>query len=284
MQNHNTHTYLFSYLFKTRQSVPLVRGTLLFIFLFINNAGAWTSGSSTHFSEIGGTITPEKENQWQVMTNNGIQNLDMILPPGEQVARLRIKQTIPVLGVRSTTGLDETFSGDDGGRLSPQISYSGLLPGEREKGRLPVELDVTRKSDHSQILGRLRFKLLAGAEVSQVHATTGEGRRYSVYASSQGEAFFGGIARTPDEAVDDAMRQVGDVFPGFRSRYNLQNLTLIPGTKQVTEFRNSQMKYSSFYGAGLVQGDELTFIMEPDVVLPDTEHWNASMDVTVSYE
>ena len=260
-----------------------ITGILLLSLLAAEKSFAWVPGGTGGNVNISGTIIPsEPKNPWEIQVGGVISGLDMTLPESGTQVSLRLKQTLPILGIRTTTGLDETFIGEPAGGIAPQITFSGLLPSAREKGRLPLELDVTRANDSSHFLGILRLNLLTGAEVSQRSISTGEGRRYSVYAGQAGEAFFGGLATKPDDAVDDALTQVGDVFPVYKSRYNDQGLPTISGTKQAVEFRNSAIQYSGFYGAGLVQGDEI--IIRSDNGLPSTEeNWKANLKVTVAY-
>ncbi|POT24514.1 hypothetical protein C3433_24030 [Citrobacter freundii] len=266
-----------------RDHIGIMAGIFLVSLLITGESQAWTQGDVGGNVEIGGIISPSgPENPWLVKVGSSIYRLDMVLQENETVARHRLKQSLPVLGIRTITGLAGTFGGEAAGGIAPQITFSGLLPGKREKGRLPLELDVTRKDDSSHYLGVLRLNLLTGAEVSQKNASTGEGRRYSVWASQPGEAFYGGLARTPDEAVDNAMVQVGDVFPFYRTRYNIQGLSVEPGAKQVTEFRNENMRYSGFYGAGLVQGDEVILRFENEESATE-EVWKASLRIQVAY-
>ncbi|EGO3302126.1 hypothetical protein ACE6ZO_004620 [Salmonella enterica] len=265
-------------------SVCLITGTLVSFLLFAGEGrAAWVPGGTGGNVDMGGSITPSgPKNPWEVEVGDAVTGLDMVLPESGTVVRHRLKQTLPVLGIRTTTGLTETFGGETAGGIAPQITFSGVLPGAREKGRLPLELEVTRAEDNSHVLGMLRLNLLTGAEVSQNNPVTNEGRRYSVWASQQGEAFYGGTARTPDEAVDDALAQVGDIFPVYRARYNDQGLLPPRGAKQSVEFRNAAMRYSGFYAAGLVQGDEL--ILRAENELPSSGvAWKASLNVAVEY-
>lgn len=259
-------------------------GAVILALLCTGESLAWVPGGTGGNVDIGGTITPSgPKNPWEVQVGDAIGGLDMTLPTGGTLVRYRLKQTLPVLGIRTTTGLDETFNGETAGGIAPQITFSGLLPSPREKGRLPLALDVTSATDSTRYFGELRFQLLTGAEVSQRNPDTGEGRRYSVFAGTVGEAFYGGLARTPNEAVDDALIQVGDIFPVYRSRYNPQNLAST-GLKQSVEFRNAKLRYSGFYGAGLTRGDELTLRMEEGFSPVQSESWKASLKVTVAYQ
>ncbi|ENF8269128.1 hypothetical protein ABRC84_003719 [Salmonella enterica] len=264
-------------------SACLITGALLSFLLFAGEGQAWVPGGTGGNVDMGGTITPSgPKNPWEVQVGDAVTGLDMVLPESGTVMHHRLKQTLPVLGIRTTTGLAETFGGETAGGIAPQITFSGTLPGPRERGRLPLELDVTRASDSSHFLGVLRLSLLTGAEVSQKNPATNDGRRYSVWAGQAGEAFYGGIARTPEEAVDDALTQVGDVFPVYRARYNDQGLPPSAGAKQSVEFRNAGIRYSGFYGAGLVQGDIIT--LRSDSGLPSTaEAWRAGLKVAVEY-
>lgn len=252
--------------------------------LCAGDSRAWVPGGTGGNVNMGGTITPSgPKNPWEVQVGDTIDGLDMTLPTSGTVVRYQLKQTLPVLGIRTTTGLDETFSGETAGGIAPQITFRGLLPSPREKGRLPLALDVTSATDSTRYFGELRLQLLTGAEVSQRNPDTGEGRRYSVFAGTAGEAFYGGLGRTPGEAVDDALIQVGDIFPVYRSRYNPQGLAST-GLKQSVEFRNAQLRYSGFYGAGLARGDEITLRMEEGFSPVQREAWKASLKVTVAYQ
>lgn len=261
-------------------SVP---GVLLMALFIPAECPAWTQGGTGGDIDIGGSITPSgPKNPWEVAVGDAISGLDMSVPESGNIFRHRLTQTLPVLGIRTTGGLDETFGGETAGGIAPQITFEGLLPGPREKGRLPLELTVTRQNDRNHTLGVLRLSLLTGAEVSQKHETTGEGMRYSVYAAQPGEAFHGGLALTPDGAVDDALAQVGDVFPGYKSRYNVQGLASPQGNKGVVEFRNPTLRYSGFYAAGLVRGDEIVLVA--DQRPGSTELWRASLKIDIVYK
>ena len=252
--------------------------------LLDTQAMAWTQGGTGGDIELGGTIDPTGPvNPWAVQPGGDVTGINMVLPEGGKVVSHRLKSNIPVLGIRTTTGIDGSFGGETAGGLAPQVSYGGLVTGGRfDKGRVPVELSVTGERD-GKIFGWLRLNLLAGAEVSQVNQDTRDGRRYSVYASQPGEAFFGGIARTPDEAMDNALQTIGDAFGFYVSRYNPQGITGIAGLKQAVEFRNSRMQYSGFYGAGLVTGDEVIMRLDEGYQLNAAENWKAQLAVTVKY-
>ncbi|ECV2306849.1 hypothetical protein DTR82_17610 [Salmonella enterica subsp. enterica serovar Javiana] len=261
----------------------LTTGILLSFLPFAGKGYAWVPGGTGGSVDMGGSIIPSgPKNPWEVEVGDAVNGLDMVLPEGGTVMRHRLKQTLPVLGIRTTTGLDETFVGETAGGIAPQITFSGALPGPREKGRLPLELDVTRAEDNTTVLGVLRLNLLTGAEVSQKNPATNDGRRYSVWAGQSGGAFHGGIARTPEEAVDDALAQVGDIFPVYRARYNDQGLPPPRGAKQSVEFRNAAMRYSGFYAAGLRQGDEIILRIENERPSSGVA-WKASLKVAVEY-
>lgn len=265
---------------KGRYKVALMLGGML----LGTQALAWTQGGTGGDVDLGGTIDPTGPvNPWEVQLGSGVTGINMVLPEGGKVVRYRMKSNIPVLGIRTTTGIDGSFGGETAGGISPQVSYGGLVTGGRfDKGRVPVELTVTGGPD-GKAFGWLRLNLLAGAEVSQVNQDTRDGRRYSVYASQSGEAFFGGIARTPDEATDNALQTIGDAFGPYVSRYNPQGVTGIAGLKQAVEFRNSKMQYSGFYGAGLVTGDEVIMRLDEGYQLNAQENWQAKLAVTIKY-
>ena len=192
----------------------------------------------------------------------------MVLPESGQLIRHRLKTNLPVLGIRTTTGQDETFRGEAAGGLAPQVSYSGLVTGEKD----------------NQTLGWLRLNLFAGAEVSQYSPESGNGKRYSVYAGQPGEAFYGGIARTPNEAMDNALVMIGDIFESYTRHYNPQGLPGITGQKQSAEFRNNKMRYSGFYGAGLLAGDEIVMRLDEGGRPEGAEKWRARLKVTINYQ
>lgn len=245
---------------------------------------AWTQGGTGGDVDLGGTIDPTGPvNPWEVQLGSGVTGINMVLPEGGKVVSYRLKSNIPVLGIRTTTGIDGSFGGETMGGIAPQVSYGGLVTGGRfDKGRVPVELTVTGGAD-GKAFGWLRLNLLAGAEVSQVNQDTRDGRRYSVYAGQAGEAFFGGIARIPDEAMDNALQTIGDAFGPYVSRYNPQGMTGATGLKQAVEFRNSRMQYSGFYGAGLVSGDEVIIRLDEGYQLNAAENWQAQLAVTIKY-
>lgn len=62
--------------------------------------------------------------------------------------------------------------------------------------------------DSSHFLGVLRLSLLTEAEVSQKNLATNDGIRYIMWIVQPGEAFYGGITRMPEEAVNDVLTQV----------------------------------------------------------------------------
>lgn len=245
---------------------------------------AWTEGGTGGDVDLGGTIDPTGPvNPWEVQLGSGVTGINMVLPEGGKLVSYRLKSNIPVLGIRATTGIDGSFGGETVGGIAPQISYSGFVAGGRfDKGRVPVELTVTRVQD-GKAFGWLRLNLLAGAEVSQVERDTRVGRRYSVYASQAGEAFFGGIARTPDEAMDNALQTIGDAFGPYVSRYNPQGMPGAAGLKQAVEFRNSKMQYSGFYGAGMISGDEIVMRVDEGYQQSTVEYWKARLVVTIKY-
>ncbi|EGC4270890.1 hypothetical protein JNC30_004673 [Salmonella enterica] len=242
---------------------------------------AWTQGDTGGEVDLGGTIEPTGPvNPWEVQLGTGVTGIDMVLPEGGVVTSHILRSNIPVLGIRTTTGIDGSFGGESAGGLAPQVHYGGLVSGRPfDKGRVPVELDV--KGQDNKVFGWLRLNLLVGAEVSQLQGE--DGSRYSVYAGQSGQAFFGGIARKPDEAMDNALQTIGDAFPFYVSRYNLQGIKE-KGVKQPVEFRNSKMQYSGFYGAGLVFGDEVIMRLDEGYQLNTAKNWKAKLSVEITYK
>lgn len=263
-----------------------VSGTVILGWMFLSpHAMAWVPGGAGGNVELGGTIEPSgPTNPWEVILGADVAGMNMVLPESGQLIRHRLKTNLPVLGIRTTTGQDETFGGEAAGGLAPQVSYSGLVTGgSYDKGRVPVELLVTGEKDN-QTLGWLRLNLFAGAEVSQYNPESGNGKRYSVYAGQPGEAFYGGIARTPNEAMDNALVMIGDIFESYTRHYNPQGLPGITGQKQSAEFRNNKMRYSGFYGAGLLAGDEVVMRLDEGSRPEGAENWRARLKVTINYQ
>ncbi|WNI84214.1 F4 family fimbrial subunit [Citrobacter portucalensis] len=262
-------------------SVCLITGVLLSSLLFAGKGHAWVPGGNGGDVDMGGTITPSGPvNPWEVAVGDAVTGLDMVLPAGGTVGRYRLKQSMPVLGIRTTTGRNDTFAGETAGGIAPQITYSGVLPGVREYGRIPLALAVTRADDGTP-LGVLHLSLMCGAEVSQKDPVTNTGRRYSVWAGQAGEAFYGGIARTPDEAMEYAFMEVESAFAEYVLRYNTQGLMGRPGMKQSVTLRDAGMRYSGFYGAFLAQGDEI--VLQTESVPAARVTWKANLTVAVEY-
>lgn len=243
---------------------------------------AWTQGGTGGDFDFGGNIDPSApEKLWLVMTGPAIGGLELSLQEGGKLARLELQQTIPVLGIRPDRAVDDVFKGRADGGLAPRITYTGVVNGgTRDKGRLPMELDVHIKGAPSKVIGWLRFNLYTGAAVSQAGGVNAN-RLYSVYASQPGEAFYGGVGRNPEEVVDDAVLQLGERFPVFSAYFNAQGMT---GTgKQAVEFSNPALSYSAFYAAGLLQGDEIFIRMDESYHPTQNEQWTARLGITVDY-
>lgn len=263
-----------------------VSGAVILGWMFLSShAMAWGLGDTGGNVELGGTIKLSgPTNPWEVLLGTDVAGVNMVLPESGQLTRHRLKVNLPVLGIRTTTGQDETFGGEASGGVSPQVSYSGLVTGGNyDKGRVPVELLVTGEKDN-KTLGWLRLNLFAGAEVSQYNPESGNGKRYSVYAGQPGEAFYGGIARTPNEAIDNVHAMFGDIFGPYTRHYNPQGLPSVAGQKQSAEFRNNKMRYSGFYGAGLLAGDEVVMRLNEGTRPEVTENWRARLKVTINYQ
>lgn len=244
---------------------------------------AWTQGGTGGDVDLGGTIDPTGPvNPWEVKMGTGFNDLNIVLSPGHTQASILLQKDYPVLGIRTRTG-DGTFPGTEAGGIAPQITYSGLVAKDAfSRGWLPLELNVTSKAGDRQ-LGVLKLRLLAGAEISYRGTSTDSGQRFSVFATQAGDAFYGGIARNTSEAILSPARVIGARFAEYINNYNTQGVLYILGKSNRTDFKNSALTYSAFYGAGLVSGDEM--IMQLNAPFqPDTvNNWKAQLTVTIKY-
>ncbi|EAB8636077.1 hypothetical protein XS28_22950 [Salmonella enterica subsp. enterica] len=242
--------------------------------------GAWLPNGGVGELQFGGTLTPQdKITPWEISAGAPVTNLDGFVQKGQQSVRVRVKNAIPVLGIR--TQLKEAFKGQSG--IAPQIDFKGAIDPAKfsSDGTATLTLDVVNLQ--SKKIGRLQVPLFAGAEYSIRGSDTGH--RYMT-ARSPGDAFHGGLSQASEPAGDTGggiRNRLANISNTFAAHYNEQS-TLRTGFIPISErFSEEHSSYSSYYGSGIESGSMIDIRLDAPAASEAIE-WRASLPVSVSYQ
>lgn len=234
------------------------------------SAMAWTNDGEGGTVNIGGVLTPVVKNTpWEVKIGTGIDSLATDINKGQTDVSVNLPADVLVMGIRSS----ENFAGRAG--ISPQINYHDAVKVDSfNNGLADLVLDVKDSSD--ELIGSLSTKIVAVAQLSSVN----DGSYASIFASKQGSAFFGGIAKSSSLITSaDPATIVNRLDSTILEHYNKGNIQ--KGAREQA-FANGSETFSAYYAAGFLKDNALNIKLttEPQ----SSVQWKASLPVTVSYQ
>lgn len=244
------------------------------------SAMAWETNGNGSNLELGGTLTPQvKVTPWEVQVGAPATNLDGFIQKNQRNVEIPVKNTIPVLGIR--TQLQEAFAGKAG--ISPQIDYQNAVNIDGFKnGSTELQLNVVDKTG-GQKIGSMSVDFFAAAEVSQTTADHSNDYKFFPYASQSGDSFFGGLAKNSAGATTDVYSKVRAIDPSFVENYLTQGTAEYFNVFARTDFSAPNAKYSGYYGSGILSGQKIKLTLDTPAA-DDAIEWKASLPVTVSYQ
>lgn len=242
------------------------------------SAMAWTANGTGGSVNLGGTLTPtDVVTPWEVKTGDAVTGLNAQIKKGQKTVDIAVNKAIPVLGIR-TVAAGKAFQGQPG--IAPQISYGAAVDLNAFKaGVTTVNMEVRDEQD--RVIGGLVAPFFAGAEASQKGGR--ENYKFFLYASSAGDAFFGGLPKSSDGATNDISTKLNAISSEFTAHYTTQNVEEYSHTYGRTSFQATGATYSAYYGSGIRSGDTLVITLN-QAAASDAIAWKASLPVTVSYQ
>lgn len=241
-------------------------------------AMAWTANGTGGSVDMGGTLIPKgKEAPWEVKVGDAVKGLDAEIEKGQKTVEISLKSAIPLLGIRTQTS--EVFHGQEG--ITPQISYGSAIDAHSFKeGMAPLTLEV--KDSKGAKIGKAESSVLAAAMMSY-HSGNWIHSLSSLYSSSDGLAFFGGLGTSESGAHPSPLDVAKKVFAEASEHFNTQEITDPVNIVEVA-FSDNAADYSAFYASGIPESSKIKITLDEGVDADTSVQWNASLPITVSYE
>ncbi|WP_218071402.1 fimbrial protein [Escherichia coli] len=237
------------------------------------SAMAWNEGGTGGEFSVGGTLSPSDTGLvWEVKTGTPVSNLDATLDSGDTTVDISIPEDVLVLGIRSVSG---GFVGQSG--ISPQITYTNSAGGDAldidsfSGGKANLTLTVNNESGVQ--IGELTTKLTAAAMYG--YGTS----KASLYASSSGYAFYGGIPTDSGSIVTYPQTYASGIDSTILDNWSLSSATVVSATE--SSMNDSGNTYEAFYVSALDAGTSLNIELENP--LDNATSWVAPLTITVSY-
>ncbi len=244
------------------------------------SAMAWEANGTGGSVNIGGTLIPaENVTPWEVKTGAAVNGLDADIRKGDTKVVIPVKNAIPVLGIRAVDVAG--FKGVAG--IAPQIDYKGAVDVSGfQQGVTTVRMDVL--NNNGDKIGDLESPFFAGAERSY-HSEDGSAKGHrSVYASSAGKAFYGGIDQSRLVYEEGVVRaRVAAIDPEFTAKFDTYNSTFSSGSVE-TDFNEPGYIFNAFYGSGIESGKSIKITLDNPATGDAAIVWKATLPVTVSYQ
>ncbi|HBB0036494.1 TPA: hypothetical protein SI321_000130 [Escherichia coli] len=237
----------------------------------------WEQNGHGNSVELGGTLTPvAKVTPWEVKTGDAVTNLDAQIQKGQKTVTIGVNQAIPVLGIRAqTTGV---FHGADG--ISPQLDYDGAVDVNGfSAGVTTLTLDVTDAGGAKIGNMTVPFSAAAARSYSTDNVTAVSNR--NLYATTSGNAFFGGLGKSSSAIASDAKAFVSAIDADVVAKYQSWNISSVTGA--LTDNFTGDVFYSAFYGSGIEKGKNITITFDQAVTDDTQVQWKASLPITVTY-
>ncbi|EDW5780702.1 fimbrial protein [Salmonella enterica] len=250
------------------------------------SAMAWMPNGLGGTMEFGGALTPKDVvNPWEVQVGPNMDALNGSLKPNEKVVNITLSKSVPLLGIR-VADTSERFTGAPG--IAPQIDYKNAVNLDGfSGGETTLTLKVVKASDATVELGTLSAKIsAAGINNNDLKGTLAEARKTSLFASTAGKGFFGGLPKTAPGALmteNAAWTMLGALSSEYTAKYGAVTATTTSSlAPEERSFDDPLSTYSAAYGAGLKSGSKVTI----NLTSPATADmaWKASFPITVSYQ
>lgn len=250
------------------------------------SAMAWTPNGVGNAMEFTGTLTPKDvQNPWEVEIGPNMDALNGSLKPNEKVVDIVLGKPLPLLGIR-VGDPSKKFSGAPG--IAPQIDYKNAVNLDGFKaGNSTLSLKVVKASDATVELGTLSAVFTAAAiNNDDLIGVSGRGAKMSLFASTAGKGFFGGLPKTADAALpteNAAWSTLGNISRTYIANYTAvsANLSALPAPQE-SGFQDPLAEYSAAYGAGLKSGSTVRITLDNPAAADMA--WKATFPVTVSYQ
>ncbi|HCN9589565.1 TPA: fimbrial protein [Escherichia coli] len=236
------------------------------------SAMAWTPNGTGSSVNLGGTLKPtEVMTPWEVKVGAAANGLDAQIKKGDTKVDVLVKNTIPVLGIRTVKA--EAFAG--GKDMSPQISYGNALDVDAFNASVaPLTLEV--KGVDGAKIGSLTTDMFAQARTSMMGGWEG---KFWNYASQAGHGFFGGLPKSADNV--STVDRVDELMPEAGANY--VNQSAPDAGVDFSTFSGPDSTHSAYYFS-VVEGGKSIKITLDNPAGADDIVWKASLPVTVSYQ
>ncbi|MGC7990767.1 hypothetical protein ACP3WT_24060, partial [Salmonella enterica] len=238
------------------------------------SAMAWDPSGTGGNVELGGTLTPQaKVTPWEVQTGAAVTNLDGFVQKGQQNVEVTVKNTIPVLGIRTIE--KAAFQGKAG--IAPKIDYHGAIDVSKfNSSRVPLTLNVNDSGN--QKIGSLTVDMGSQA----IASGKGSWTKKAIVFAGKGGGFEGAVPVNTSGVLANQVI-VDSLFPGAMANFDAQGIT-ISYDPMNTNFANTAIKYSAAYGAGIEKGKIIKITLDKAASGDAPIAWKASLPVTVSYQ
>ncbi|MED0413956.1 hypothetical protein RCU61_04180 [Escherichia marmotae] len=235
------------------------------------SAMAWTANGTGGSVDLGGTLTPaDVITPWEVKVGAAVNGLDADIRKGDTKVNIPVKNTIPVLGIRTVEA--KAFAGGPG--LSPQISYGNALNVNAfEASVAPLTLEVKDANDAK--IGSLTTDMFVQARTSMKGEWNG---KFWNYASKAGQGFFGGVPKSADRVLNSDR---SELMPEAWKNYVNQGVE-DKGVDYIT-FTGPKSTHSAYYFSVVEKGKSVKITLDTPAGA-DAIVWKASLPVTVSYQ
>ncbi|HGG5774274.1 TPA: fimbrial protein, partial [Salmonella enterica subsp. enterica serovar Oranienburg] len=250
--------------------------------VFSGAAMAWTAGGTGGNIEIGGNIqvTPYTT-PWEVEVGAPANTLDANITKGTKVVMIPVTTSIPVLGIRTVS--TTPFNGALG--INPQIDYNGAVSIDGfNDGSTTMTLPLMDADNPTSQIGILNTSFYAGALSTWKRSADGASRKYSTYAATVGQAFWGGVAKNAAGAATgrNVVGELTAISPAYVANYNDQSATWA-NASTMTFLPVTDVVNTGVYGAGIKSGTNIKLTLT-NPAANDVIKWKASLPVTVSYQ
>ncbi len=237
------------------------------------SAMAWTANGTGASVGLGGTLTPaDVITPWEVKVGAAVNGLDADIRKGDTKVDVPVKNTIPVLGIRTVKA--EAFAGGPG--LSPQISYGDAVNVDAFKASVaPLTLEV--KDANGAKIGSLTTDMFVQARTSMMGGWDG---KFWNYASQAGQGFFGGVPKSADEV--SSVDRVDELMPEVGRNYVDQSAP--EAGVDYTTFSGAPSTHSAYYFSVVESGKSIKITLAQAASGDTPIQWKASLPVTVSYQ
>ncbi|EQA8868652.1 fimbrial protein [Citrobacter braakii] len=241
------------------------------------SAMAWTANGTGGDVDFGGTVTVAPYSTWEILVGSSATGLDGNMVTGDRTAKITLKSSLPVLGIRTNNG----FSGD--ANITPQINFGGKVDlSGFNGGETTLTLDFKDTSNVKK--GVMTVPFSAAALVSK-SINNGNGIFYgAVLPKNAGDAFFGGLSTSLAGVSTgySAVTLINNISSDYAGAFDDQGASLTNDTF-TSSFDDNTAIFSSYYGAGILSGKQITLTFDSGVPQGSIQ-WRAQLPVTVSYQ